>query len=241
MHLVAVIQARMGSERLPGKVLLPIGGKPVIAHVIGRARRSGAFDDIVLATTERDIDDPLAEAGKALGAIVIRGDEYDVQSRFLSAIERTGADGVVRLTADCPLLDPAMLAEMAAQFRGGGFDYFSNCRFRSFPRGLDAEFVTADALRDAASNGCEPRHREHVTPYFYENPDRYRIGDHIAEPDRSNWRWTLDTPEDLTVLTNLITEAGSEFPSYAALSKLYSAHPEWHAINSHIEQKKVLS
>ena len=239
MRLIAVIQARLGSERLPGKVLKPLGDKPVLSHVVDRVRRSGAFDDIVVATTDRELDDPLAEAASALGVTVARGSEDDVLSRFLLALDLVPADALARVTADCPLIDPDVLAAMAKRFAAEDCDYLSNALVRTYPRGLDAEFLTVAALRKAGAEGTERHHREHVTPYIYQNPDRFRIVDFVDREDHSDWRWTLDTEEDYVLLRRLVEAADDAFAPYPALARIYAAHPEWHAINAHIEQKKV--
>lgn len=240
MRLIAVIQARLGSERLPSKVLMPLAGRPVLEHVVRRVQRSGAFDEVVVATTDNPRDDPLAEAAVSFGATVVRGSEEDVLSRFLLAAETTGADALARITADCPLVDPDILAAMAERFRAEPCDLFTNARKRTFPRGLDAEFVTVAALRMVAEQGREQRHREHVTLWLYENQDRIRIEDHIGEPDRSGWRWTLDTPEDFELLETIATALPDPVAAdYPTLARLYADHPGWHAINAHIEQKKA--
>lgn len=239
MRLIAVIQARLGSERLPGKVLKPLGDKPVLEHVVDRVRRSGAFDDVVVATTDRELDDPLAQAAQELGVKVARGSEQDVLSRFILAIDMVGADALARITADCPVIDPDLLAAMAERFATEGCDYLSNALVRTYPRGLDAEFLTVEALRTAAAEGTEPHHREHVTPFIYQHRDRFRIVDFVDREDHSDWRWTLDTEEDYVLLRNLVEAARDDFAPYPALARIYAAHPEWHAINAHIEQKKV--
>lgn len=240
MRLIAVIQARLGSERLPAKVLMPLAGKSVLEHVVRRVRRSGAFDEVVVATTDHSRDDSVADAAASFGASVVRGSEEDVLSRFLLAADTAGADALARITADCPLVDPPILAAMAERFRSGSCDLLTNARRRTFPRGLDAEFVTVAALRKAAEHSRETRHREHVTLWLYENQDRCQIEDYTGEPDRSAWRWTLDTPEDFELLEAIATALPDPIAAdYPTLARLYADHPDWHAINAHIEQKKA--
>lgn len=239
MRIVAVIQARMGSERLPGKVLRPLGGKSVLEHVVDRVRFSGAFDEIVVATTDHARDDVLVEEAAGLGVVVVRGSEADVLSRFILAITTVPTDALARITADCPLIAPDVLAAMADRFRAEKPDYLSNALKRTYPRGLDAEFLTVEALRVADAEGHADRHREHVTPFVYEHPERFRIVDFVDAEDRSNWRWTLDTAEDYELLGRLVDAVDDEYAPYPVLARVYAGHPDWDTINAHIEQKKV--
>ncbi len=240
MRIVAIIQARMGSTRLPGKILKPLGDRPVLQHVIDRVRASQVFDDVVVATTNGRIDDRVADCAPGFGAIVVRGDETDVLSRFALAAEASDADAIMRITADCPLIDPDVLAAMVERYRAGSFDLVSNCVSRTYPRGLDAELFSRAALDLMMQEAITAAQREHVTPYLYENPDRFRIASHEHRVDLSHFRLTLDTTEDFELLSRIF--ASTEHPGAMRLADIVAllhANPDWVAINAHIEQKKI--
>lgn len=240
MRVVAIIQARMGSTRLPGKILQPLAGKPVLRRVIERVRASGAFDEVVVATTVRDIDDPAAKAAADFGATVVRGDENDVLSRYGLAADASAADAIMRITADCPLIDPDVLGQMVARLRAGDADLVSNCVRRTFPRGLDAELFSRDALDIMLAEAAAPAEREHVTPFLYANPDRFRIVSHEGAEDFSEYRLTLDTPEDFELLDRIFAAVHDpDAVRLADVIALFHDHPEWRSINAHIEQKKI--
>jgi spore coat polysaccharide biosynthesis protein SpsF len=246
-RVVAIVQARMGASRLPGKVLLPLAGRPVLAHVVERVRAASEVDEVVVATTEGLPDDPVAQLGSKLGARVFRGSEIDVLSRYAGAAEASNADIVVRITADCPLIDPDVLAEMVARFHrlraGAGLaDVLTNTRVRSFPRGLDAEIFTREALRAADAEATAPHQREHVTPFLYENPGRFRIVDHVGRVDYSGYRLTLDTAEDYELLTRIFGDTKGPDASGLRLNgvvDLLVKNPAWISINAHIQQKAI--
>jgi spore coat polysaccharide biosynthesis protein SpsF len=238
---VCIIQARMGSSRLLGKVMLPLGERNALAWVIARCAASSAFDAMVVATTTEARDDPLAAFAQQLGAQVVRGNEQDVLSRYALAAQKSEADIVTRITSDCPLIDPDVIAVMMARFRASRFpiDIMTNGRVRTFPRGLDTEIMTRAALEIAAREAIAPAHREHVTLFLYANPGRFRIVDHTQEPDLSSERWTLDTAEDYALLKNIFSTSEDPLrlrqPNVLAI---LNAHPDWRALNAHIEQKK---
>lgn len=240
MRIVAIIQARMGSTRLPGKILRPLAGEPVLLRVIERVRASNSFDEIVVATTVRDIDDPAADAAADFGATVVRGDESDVLSRYGLGAKVSAADAIMRITADCPLIDPDVLGAMVGLFRTGDADLVSNCVRRTFPRGLDAELFSRSALDIMLAEATAPAEREHVTPYLYANPDRFCIVSYEGARDYSDYRLTLDTPEDFDLLDRIFAAADDpDTIRLAGVLALFDAHPEWRSINAHIEQKKI--
>jgi spore coat polysaccharide biosynthesis protein SpsF len=240
MRVVAIIQARMGSTRLPGKILQPLAGKPVLQRVIERVRASRVFDEVVVATTVRDIDDPAAEAAADFAATVVRGDENDVLSRYGLAAEASAADAIMRITADCPLIDPDVLGAMVGRFRDGNADLVSNCVRRTFPRGLDAELFSRAALDVMLAEAVASAEREHVTPFLYANPDRFRIVSHEGAEDFSDYRLTLDTPEDFELLDRIFAAAPDpDALRLADVIALFETHPDWRSINAHIEQKKI--
>ena len=194
----------MGSSRLAGKVLKPLAGRPALDWVVLRAQASGAFDEVVLATTTQPPDDALRAHGEALGLRVVRGSETDVLDRYRRAAEASDADIITRITSDCPLIEPAVLAAMAARWRDADrFDVITNAVNRTFPRGLDTEMFTRAALDAAATDARDPAEREHVTVFLYRHPERFRIA-HFTQPtDHTRERWTLDTAEDYALLTRI--------------------------------------
>jgi glutamate-1-semialdehyde 2,1-aminomutase len=199
MKIVAIIQARMGSTRLPGKVMKPILGTPIIELLITRLKEARTVDSLVLATSTDLLNDPLAHHVAALGYTVHRGSEHDVLDRFYHAAVAAHADVVVRITGDCPLVDPQLVDEVVARFTSGGADYASNVDPPTFPDGLDIEVFSFAALRSAWQDATQVREREHVTPFLRESPRYSRI--HVAnDEDLSAERWTVDEAEDLEVV-----------------------------------------
>lgn len=240
MRIVAIIQARMGSSRLPGKILMPLAGKPVLQRVVERVRASQAFDEVVVATSDRAIDDIVAQSAPSFGATLVRGDEADVLSRFGAAAQATRADAIMRITADCPLIDPDVLAQMVAQFRAGDADLVSNCLRRTYPRGLDAELFSRAALDLMLAEAKSVPHREHVTMFLYDHADRFRIESVEQAEDLSAYRLTLDTQEDFDLLSRIFGAVGQpDDIRLADVVGLMRAHPEWSLINAHVEQKKI--
>lgn len=189
----------MTSTRLPGKVLAPILGAPMIARQAERLRRSHRIDQLLVATSTDPTDDPLAQACAAGGLAVFRGDLNDVLGRFCGALEAyPAATAVVRLTADCPLADWTVIDELIARHHAEDADYSSNTLpARTYPHGLDAEVVRPAALRRANRESRDPYEREHVTPFLYRRPQEHRIANLSRTPSLAHLRWTVDFPEDL--------------------------------------------
>lgn len=206
---VAIIQARMGSSRLPKKALLPLGSSTVLGVMVERIKAANKLNDIVIATTSLVDDDPIFEAGQKLGVHVFRGEETDVLKRFVGAAKAYQADVIVRLTGDCPLADAALIDEAIGQFDRAGYDYFSNVVERSFPDGLDIEIFTRDALTRADREGKDLWHREHVTTYMRTGTalkyptGQFKISHFHADADFQHLRWTLDSSEDYEFLSAL--------------------------------------
>lgn len=212
--ILAILQARMSSSRLPGKVLKPILGQPMILRQIERVRRTTSIDRLLVATSTEPGDDPLAAAVEADGVPVFRGSLDDVLDRFMGALDAHPAEHVVRLTADCPLADPQIIDAVVARHLEAGADYTNNLApGAAYPKGQDTEVVTADALRRAAS-GTSPDEREHVTWGIRQDPARYRHAALEAPGDWGTVRWTVDRPDDL------------EFVA-AVYEALYPANPEF--------------
>lgn len=244
MRVVIIVQARMGSTRLPGKVLKPLAGAPMIQRQLERLARCTNVDQIVVATTDSPKDAPIVEALSSLGAVgVFRGSEEDVLSRYMGAAEVFGADVVVRVTADCPLIDPEVVDAGIELYRSLQPDvaYVSNGLFRTYPRGLDVEVFSMSALKEADAEATSISDREHVTPFIWRQPERYPRVDLVDVEDNSNYRWTVDTPEDLHLVTEVyerLFRTDSEF-GYRDVLKLMRAEPELPLLNQHVEQKKV--
>jgi glutamate-1-semialdehyde 2,1-aminomutase len=199
MTTVAIVQARMGSTRLPDKVMKPLWGTPLIEVLLDRLKRSRELDSIVLATSEEPRNEPLAEHVRRLGYAVYRGSEQDVLDRYYQAAKLARADIVVRVTGDCPLVDPELVDSVIAQFGSAGVDYASNVDPPTYPDGLDIEVFTFAALEQAWQLATRAQEREHVTPYLRE-PGRFRTLKLCNDVDLSGERWTVDEPEDFEVI-----------------------------------------
>ena len=246
MKVVAIIQARMGSTRLPGKVLRRLAGRTVLAHVIGRVTAVQGIDCTVVATTHAALDDAVAREAQLNGALVYRGSERDVLDRYYQAALGQSAGTVVRITSDCPLLDPAVVGVMLQKFKGAAssgslYDYVSNGLRRTYPRGLDTEIFTMDALTRAHRVASAPYEREHVTPYIYEHPEEFRLHSFESARDLSHLRWTLDTAEDFAMLSQVFDAlpAPRQGPTTEQVLDYLDAHPEVALINAGIRQKAL--
>lgn len=195
--ILAILQARMSSSRLPGKVLMPLAGAPMIVRQLERVARSRRIDKIVVATSTDPTDDPLEKVVRREAFDVFRGDLNDVQSRFIGALDAFPAETVVRLTADCPLADPTVIDATIDHVLASGADYGSNTPpYRTFPKGQDTEVMTASALRAAAARAETPEEREHVTWAMHRRPDLYSHAWFSQAAEEGDVRWTVDLPED---------------------------------------------
>jgi len=207
MRILTVLQARMTSTRLPGKVMKPVLGEPMMGRQIERLRRARRLGDLVVATSVDPSDDVIADYAAGLGVLVHRGPLADVLARYAGALARHGpADHVVRVTADCPLADWRVVDAVVERHLASGADYTSNTVERTFPKGLDVEIVRAGLLALAAREANDPYEREHVTPFFYRRPERFRLVQHTQGVDQNLYRWTVDTPADF-VFTTAVYEA----------------------------------
>lgn len=211
---VAIIQARMGSERLPGKVLLPLDCEHVLAHVARRVGLAETIDTVVIATSTEIGDDAIEQFGAEHDFLVYRGSEADVQRRLFSAATEYDADTIVRITADCPLIDPDTIDTIAFQVRDGTAEYASNTIRRTFPRGLDVEAFSYESFERVVSAASTQTEREHVTPYYRENPDEFDQTNVISREvftdeqyiDRTDLRLTLDEAADYLLLSRIYDE-----------------------------------
>lgn len=235
-----ITQARATSTRLPAKVLLEAGGRTFLEHHLDRLAATGL--PVIVATTTNADDEPIVAIADRAGVPVFRGSELDVLSRFAGAIREHELEGVVRVTSDCPLIDADVVVAGVDRFRAEGDEnlYVSNSIERTYPRGMDYEVFSAARLLKADAEATLPVDREHVTPYLHQN----RTGDMRLlnlpwSGDGSQYRLTLDTQDDRKLLTTLIEEYDAAHLDCAGLVAVMEKHPELHALNHHIEQKKL--
>jgi len=200
MKRIAIIQARMSSTRLPGKVLKKVKGKSLITRMIERVQLAEKVDGIVVATSEKPEDDAIV--AEVEGVLVFRGSLDDVLSRFQGAAE--GADVVIRLTADCPLIDPKVIDQAIGMYESGHYEYVTNALERTYPKGMDVEVFSKKLLDEIAEKADDPYEREHVTPYLYQGKRETRIGHLKQKQNDSDLRITVDTPEDFALVKKLI-------------------------------------
>ena len=240
--VVLIIQARMGSTRLPGKVLMPIRGRPMLSHQLERLRRCKRVDRIVVATTVLPADDAIVSFCETEGIACTRGSEQDVLSRYAEASARFDAGTVVRVTSDCPLLDPALVDQVIAAL-DGDTDYASNMIQPTWPYGMAVEVMRRRVLDEAAAEAVAPEEREHATPFIYWRPERYRLKSVTTSPDLSTHRWTVDTPEDFDLVSRLIGAVADSRAGHGVddVLAVLAKHPEWENLNRHVVQKTVTS
>lgn len=224
---VALVQARMGSSRFPGKVLAELAGRPMLWHVVSRVQRARYVDQVVVATTDRAVDDPIAGFCEHQGIAFFRGDESDVLDRFYQAAKTNHADVVVRITADCPLIDPAVIARVVERFQRGDCDYASNIIRYTYPDGLDTEVFSFAALEQAWREAVKPAEREHVTPFL--RTGRFRTANVESEfpVSPAQFRWTVDHPEDLEFVRKIYAAfSGNEAFGFREVFDLLKERPD---------------
>lgn len=239
MKFVAILQARTGSTRLPGKVLKAIGGVTMLERVVNRVRRSFLIDELIVATTVEPQDEATVSECRRIGVRVFRGSENDVLDRYYQAAQQeAGADAVVRITADCPFIDPHLIDELLRTFSAHRPDYASNCMVRSYPRGLDTEVMTVQALARAWREASMPYQRTHVTPYLWENPDTFKLFSMADLDDHSDLRWTVDTEEDLELARAMYLHFRNKDDfGWRDVLSLMTERPQLAQINQHVQQK----
>ena len=208
LRVVAIIQARMGSSRFPGKVLSDLHGHPVLWHVIDRAKRAMSIDDVIVATTDSALDDPISSFCEAISVCCFRGSEADVLDRFYKAAKHVKADVVVRITADCPFIDPEVIDQVVARFKEGDLDYASNTLRCTYPDGLDTEVFSFTALETAWREARSPAEREHVTPYLRKGGFRVCNVQSKTPVAPGAYRLTVDYPSDLHFIRRLYEKGG---------------------------------
>ncbi len=240
--LVALLQARTGSTRLPGKVLLPILGRPMIERQIERLRRSRRIERLLIATSTQAEDDALAALCGRIGVPCFRGSLDDVLDRFYQAAKAHGARHILRLTGDCPLADPLEIDRLIDFYLEGRFDYASNCLEPSFPDGLDAEIFSFETLERAWREARLASEREHVTLYIITHGEKFRLGSLRAERDLSHLRWTVDEPEDYEFVRRVYEALYPRNPAFDTkeLLQLLEAEPALAGINSRFKRNEGL-
>jgi spore coat polysaccharide biosynthesis protein SpsF len=243
MKVGIIVQARMTSTRLPGKVLLPVLRKPLLEYQIERLQRVSTSNEIIIATTVNEADQPIVDLCQRLGVKAFRGSEKDVLSRYFGAAQANELDIVVRVTSDCPLIDPTVIDNVIHRYQADSdnCDYVSNTLERTFPRGMDTEVFPFELLEKVHLEARQPHEREHVTPYIYQNPQRFRLLNLAYILDESRHRWTVDTLEDFELIRRILVEL---YPLNQAFGiedvlALMDVHPKWFELNSAIEQKKL--
>lgn len=236
---IAIVQARMGSARFPGKVLQPILGRPMLEWVTRRASRAMEVAEVIVATTDQVVDDPVEFWCAHNGVRWFRGPENDVLERFVQASAWCNADYVVRITADCPLIDHHLIDETVGHFHSDpSCDWCSNFwPERRYPRGLDVECFSLDALRRVNDLADSPELREHVTLAIYRRPDLFRIGSVNGCEDLSAHRWTVDTPEDLELVRAIAGWFGHDRFTWQEALEACRRNRHWSRLNSHIQQR----
>lgn len=240
MKPAIVSQARMTSTRLPGKVLKTIAGKPLLTHHLERLQASEL--DVYVATTLNESDDPIVELAHAMGLRVTRGSETDVLSRYALCAREFGLDGIVRVTSDCPLIDGDVIREAVDVWVSAQDEclYMSNTLERTYPRGFDFEIFSASALLDADRHATAVAQREHVTPFLHQNVSgRMRLRNRALAIDRSEYRITVDTPEDFEVIRCLIEDHAAHHLSCMKIIEVLDHHPEIAELNAHVTQKPL--
>lgn len=234
LKVVAIVQARMGSTRLPDKVMKPIGGVPMIELLLARLSRARLVDQIVVASSIDSRNQPLSDHVVELGYTCVRGSEQDVLNRYLVAARQVRADIIIRITGDCPLVDPALVDEAVRRFCAGSFDYLSNTSPATYPDGLDTEVFTLEALERAACESQDPFDHEHVTPYLRRD-GLFRLGVMRHDQDLSGLRWTVDEASDFEVISNVFRHFAPDIHfSWQRVLDLQVQRPDLFAANQNI-------
>jgi spore coat polysaccharide biosynthesis protein SpsF len=242
LRIVVIIQARMGSSRLPGKVLKDIDGKPMLVRVAERASRARLVNLVGIATTVNEGDDSIVDLCHQQGYPVFRGSEFDVLDRFYQAANQFQADVIVRLTADCPVIDPQLIDQSIQEYLDTGVDFVAT-RLpppwkRTYPIGLDVEVCSMVGLERAWKEAVQPYEREHVMPYLYDREGRFQISILNNDVDYSFMRWTVDTQEDLVLIRRIFEHfPGRDDFSWLEIIDLYQKAPELADINANVRHK----
>lgn len=239
MNALIITQCRMTSSRLPGKITLPMGSDTVLGIHLKRLQRTGL--PVAIATTTNPQDDPLIEVARQHGVALVRGSETDVLQRFIDTTQQIPCDWVIRVTSDCPFIDPQLILQGLEKIREQPSPdaYVSNCFPRTYARGFDFEIFHATRLLEIAAASDDPFDREHVTPYLWKNKNGRTNLLNVADSiDQSMWRLCIDTPEDYELCKLLEERYNASALDFRAIQQIMQNQPELGAINAHIEQKK---
>ena len=238
MRIVAIIQARMGSTRLPGKTLEKIAGMTMLERVVRRTAASRLISEVTVATTVSPHDDVIYDASSGIGCRCFRGSEQDVLDRYLRAADEFESEIVVRITSDCPLIDAAVVDRVITAFLDEAPDYASNTLERTYPRGLDTEVLSRAALERAWREADQPYQREHVTPFIWQQPSLFRLLSVTDIEDHSRHRWTVDTIDDLRFVRSIYERwPNREEPGWRDVLHMVDSDPVLASINAHVSQK----
>ena len=243
MKIVATIEARMTSSRLPGKVMLPALGRPMLAHLTSRLKAAPSIDEIVLATTVNAADDVLVDFAKKDGIKVFRGSEEDVMARVIGAAESAQADVVVEITGDCPIIDPDLVEQTIRVFKHHQAVYCANSFFSSYPDGMDTQVITLEALKKSFAMTDDPLDREHVSRHIVNNPQLFPHA-YLVAPPSLHWPGlglTLDEPADYELIRTLIENLGKDNPLFGCgdVIRFLRANPQVLAINDMVKRKDI--
>ncbi len=240
--ILAILQARMSSTRLPEKVLKPILGQPMLMRQLERVQRSQKIDKVIVATSMDKSDDPIAKLCQSLAITCFRGDLNDVLDRYYQAAKLYPADHIVRLTGDCPLSDPTIIDVVIMQHLAGNYDYTSNTLEPTYPDGLDVEVIRSSCLEKAWRKALLPSHREHVTPYIYSQPDEFKLCAVVSKVNLSHLRWTVDTQTDFDLVSKIyeaLYEKNVKFGMSDILNFL-KQHPDLETFNTEFQRNEGL-
>jgi spore coat polysaccharide biosynthesis protein SpsF len=239
--IVAIVQARMGSTRLPGKVLADVGGRPMLARTVERLARAARIDRIVVATSSNSADDTIVELCRGLATSVFRGSEHDVLDRYYRAARAHRAQAVVRITGDCPFADACLVDEIVDAFAAAGCDYAANINPPTYPDGLDTEVLTFEALERAWREARMKSEREHVTLYVRNHPELFRMVNVANGEDLSHLRWVVDEPRDLE-FARAVYQALPDAPfGWRDILDLINRRPELRRLNQGITRDEGLA
>ena len=244
MKTVAIIQARMGSTRLPGKVLMDIVGEPMLARVVERTRRARTLDEVLVATTVQPGDDPIEQLCQSRDWECFRGSERDVLDRYYQAARAYQAGAVVRITGDCPLIDPGIVDRVVREFhdRQPLLEYATNfVPVRTYPRGLDTQVIRLDVLERLWRDDEHPAWREHVTYYIDLKPELFNVHNVVNDVDYSHLRWTVDTAEDLCFVRQVYGHFAHDRFEWDEVLRVLSENPEWIDINRGVKTEDLAS
>jgi spore coat polysaccharide biosynthesis protein SpsF len=240
MKVGAIIQARLGSTRLPGKVLKQVLGKTLLEYQIERVQRAKLIDEIIVATTTSEKDQSIVDLCRTHSIPYYRGSEDDVLSRYYEAATEFSLDTIIRLTSDCPLIDPEIIDQTIELFMRNEFDYTANIVKRTFPRGLDVEVFSKATLKKLHETAQKQEHKEHVTTFIFDHLDDFKIGSLEDSKDYSQLRWTVDTAEDFLLIERILTCLYPKHPDFLTndVIEILNRHPNWLLLNSSVQQKK---